>query len=132
MYILILPLLYIFCLTFIGVDYNKRRLETYSDVYELWLEQYQNQVRESTCKQVEGIFNNNIIPALGHYRIDMITPQMCQELVNSWFEKFASYNKITMYTSIIFKYAIEKLDLITKNPIDKIERPKKKSYLKMM
>jgi len=108
-----------------GVNYNKRRLESYSDVYELWLEQYQNQVRASTYKQTNGIFKNNIIPALGHYRIDQISPVMCQQLVNEWFSKFTSYRKMTMYMSIIFKYAI-KLDLLKVNPIDKIEIPKKR------
>lgn len=104
-----------------GVNYNKRKLVTYNDVYELWLEQYKNQVRESTYKQVKSIFRNNIIPALGHYRIDAITPIMCQELTNKWFSKFASYNKIVMYTSIIFNYAVKNLDLIAKNPISVLD-----------
>ena len=109
-----------------GVNYNKRRLETYEDVYELWLEQYINKVRGSTYKQVKGIFNSNIIPALGRYRIDQITPLMCQDLVNALYNKHKTYRKMVMYASIIFDYAKNKLEIIKKNPFNGVEFPKAK------
>lgn len=40
--------------------FKKRQVETYADVYELWIIQYEKTVEESTFIKTAGIFRNHI------------------------------------------------------------------------
>ena len=62
--------------------YKKRQSETYHDIYEMWIEHYQNTVEESTFVKTKSIFKNHILPEMGDYKIDKIDIATCQKHVN--------------------------------------------------
>ena len=64
--------------------YLKKRAETFQDMYDLWVVQYERKVEESTFVKTIGIFRNHILPAIGMYKIDKINFDICQKAVNKW------------------------------------------------
>ena len=97
---------------------------TFQAVYELWLEQYRNTVKESTLQKTLEIFDNHILPAFGTMKMEKITVTYCQKKVNTWFGFHTKYNVMKNYTSSVLKFAI-RMDLMKSNPMDKIVVPRK-------
>ena len=98
--------------------------DTFQAIYELWLQQYRNTVKESTLHKTIQIFKNHILPAFGHMKLDKISAAYCQKKVNEWFGIHTKYNIIRSYTSAVMKFAI-RMDLIKSNPMDKVTLPKR-------
>lgn len=96
---------------------------TYQQVYDLWMEQYKNMVKESTLRETISIFNNHILPVLGNLIITSIDVLHCQRIVNQWFKKrpkrFIRYRN---YSSNVFHYA-QSIKLITENPMTLVTIP---------
>lgn len=104
--------------------FGKQIAETYQDVYDLWIEQYENTVEETTFVNVSGIFKNHILPKLGKYKIEKITVDLCQRCVNDWFKKYTDYRKFTSYASLVFTFAIKR-GYIQNNPMKLVDIPRK-------
>lgn len=102
--------------------FKKKTCETYQDVYDLWLEQYRNTVKESTLVKTVGIFRNHILPVFGKYRIEKVSVLDCQKHVNEWFKKLKRYRMTYTYAAKVFDYAMT-LGLIQKNPMKLITMP---------
>lgn len=98
-------------------------VNSYLDIYNLWIAEYRNTVEESTYVKTTGYFKHHILPAFGSYRIDKITVNYCQTIINDWFKQFKKYHTIMNYASLVFKYAI-KQGLINRNPVDLITYPR--------
>ena len=98
--------------------------DTFQAVYDLWLEQYRNTVKESTLQKTMELFNNHILPAFGNMKMEKITVSFCQKKINEWFKFHSKYNVMKNYTSAVLKFAI-RMDLIKSNPMDKITVPRK-------
>lgn len=62
--------------------YGKVAKDTYRQVYDLWVEHYENTVEDSTFLKTTRIFENHILPAFGEYRIANIDTAICQKHVN--------------------------------------------------
>ncbi|MCT3248133.1 site-specific integrase [Lactiplantibacillus plantarum] len=108
---------------------QKRDNSTYKAVYELWTVEYKATVAESTYVKTTGYFKHHILPAFGNYRIEKITMDYCQQIINGWFKQFKKYQTIMNYASLVFKYAI-KHGLIERNPVDLITYPRHKELVK--
>lgn len=67
--------------------YQKQEPETYQDIYDLWVKQYEKTVEESTFVKTTGIFKNHILPAMHAYKIKKITVDVCQLHVDEWTDK---------------------------------------------
>lgn len=104
-------------------EFRKKSVNTFIDIYNLWIEQYKNTVQESTFVKTKGIFKNHILPSLGEYKIDKINVQLCQKHVNEWFSKLKKFRTLKSYTSKIFEYAIT-LGIIIDNPLKRVTMPK--------
>lgn len=98
---------------------------TFQALYEQWLIEYQNTVKESTLVKTKGYFKHHIIPAFGNMLIDKITIPYTQRVVNQWADEMKKFKTILNYTGMVFEYAI-KLDFIQKNPTKYVTRPKAK------
>lgn len=98
---------------------------TYEEVYNSWVLEYQNTVKESTFVKTKGYFKHHIIPAFGHLQIKKITVDYCQTVVNGWFKEFKKYQSVMNYASLIFKYAVKR-GMIDRNPVDLITYPRRK------
>lgn len=106
---------------------KKERILTYKEVYNLWFEQYQNTVKESTLVKTEENFRIHILPILGNYKIDKINIHLCQKAVNQWFNDLKRFEKVYAYAKKILEYAI-KLEKIEKNPMTLVTLPKRLSF----
>lgn len=105
--------------------YNNNMRYKFKQVYDLWLEQYKNTVKESTLNKTTEIFNHHILPLFGDLYLDKITVIFCQEAVNNWYKSVKKYKAISNYTSRIFEYGIS-INIIDHNPVKKISMPVKK------
>lgn len=105
-------------------EFKKRKVETYTDTYELWIAQYEKSVEESTFIKTTGIFRNHILPSLGAYKIDKMNVDVCQKHVNEWASKLKKFRMVKSYASKVIDYAI-KHGYIKTNPFTLVEMPKK-------
>ncbi|MEO4054490.1 site-specific integrase [Solibacillus sp. CAU 1738] len=108
--------------------FRKKSVESYLDVYDLWMEQYENTVEDSTLLKTERIFKNHILPSFGDYKIAKIDAAICQKYVNQWAKKLQRFRMVKNYAALVIKYAI-KHGLIDKNPFDLVEMPINKSKI---
>lgn len=104
-------------------DFRKKSVETFNDIYLLWVEQYRNTVEASTFVKTTSIFKNHILPSLGDYKIEKVNVQTCQKHVNEWFNKLQKYRTVKSYASKVFDYAVT-LGIITDNPMKRVTMPK--------
>lgn len=105
--------------------YVRPPAETYRDVYDLWVIQYENTVEESTFMKTLSIFKNHMLPQLGYYKIDKINIKICEQTINHWFRKLARYRMVKAYASKVLDYVI-KLELIQSNPMKLVTMPTKR------
>lgn len=103
--------------------FRKQRVETYQDLYDLWILQYKKTVEESTFVKTKGIFRNHILPALGTYKITKMNYDVCQRHVNEWAEKLKAVRKVRSYASLVIDDAIKR-DYIQSNPFALVDVPR--------
>lgn len=102
--------------------FRKTTAETYHDVYNLWIEQYQNTVEESTFVKTSGIFKNHILPAMGAYKIEKINVEVCQRHVNEWYGKLKKYRAVKSYATKVLDFAVKR-GYIPLNPFTLVDMP---------
>lgn len=102
--------------------YQPKTIETYNDIYNVWVEHYENTVQDSTFLKTIRIFKNHILPNMGEYRIEKITTSVCQQHVNQWSKKLKRFNMVKNYASKVLNFAVKHGHLRT-NPFDLVEIP---------
>lgn len=107
---------------------------TFTQVKDMWIEQYKPTVRESTYLRVKFLFDKNISNLFGNKKIQSYNIAYCQEAINKWKEQYSTYKALKCYTSAVFDYA-KKMNLIKENPMKEVtfskgERKQKKTKLK--
>ncbi|WEA38593.1 site-specific integrase [Lysinibacillus fusiformis] len=107
--------------------YKQRSAETYQEVYDLWITQYEKTVEESTFVKTVGYFKNHILPAMGTYRIEKITIAICQKHYNEWASKVQKARTIKSYAKKVLDFAIIH-GLIQTNPFTHVETKIKKPF----
>lgn len=112
------------------VDFEKNGLaheynETFKEVFELWFDNYSKTVKEATSIATERYIRIHVLPTLGSVRVSNITAKMAQKLVNELADKLQVYKVVLQYTSKIIDHAIT-LEIIDKNPFQRVIRPKVK------
>ncbi|EOS7985756.1 Arm DNA-binding domain-containing protein, partial [Enterococcus hirae] len=89
---------------------------TFTQVKDMWIEQYKPTVRESTYLRVKFLFDKNISIFFGNKKIQSYNIAYCQEAINKWKEQYSTYIALKCYTSAVFDYA-KKMNLIKENPM---------------
>ncbi|MBO0456014.1 site-specific integrase [Enterococcus hulanensis] len=112
------------------VEFEKKGLvkqdtSTFKEIYELWYENYKRTVKESTSIATERYMKIHVLPKFGEIQLSKISPLMAQKAVNEWADKLQVYKLIHQYVIKIFDYALA-MELIEKNPFEKVIRPKVK------
>ncbi|AEB29578.1 putative phage integrase [Carnobacterium sp. 17-4] len=105
--------------------FKKSSTSKFKDVYELWIVQYKNTVKESTLNKTLELFNNHILPIFGDLYMDKITVVFCQAALNDWYKRLQKYKAISNYASRIFDYAIT-ISAVEINPFKKVSMPIRK------
>ncbi|MGM0124721.1 hypothetical protein IGI37_002115 [Enterococcus sp. AZ194] len=117
----------------LGLDEEKIRLveekKTYQDIYDLWIVEYTQTVKESTLLKTERLFKNHILPAFSTLYIDEIKPLDVQEQMTAWHKKLAGANTVMNYAGLVFDYAM-RMQIITINPTKIIKKPVRKKKVK--
>lgn len=106
-----------------GENINRTQ-KSFEEIGNMWLEQYVNTVRESTYRKTKEILEVHVYPIIGNKRINTISLNICQVMVNSWAKKYVKFSTYSSYTSKVFKFAM-KHDFIEKNPMELITMPRK-------
>lgn len=99
-------------------------ITTFKEVYELWLEQYQNTVRESTYQRVLTLFDTAILEHFKDVPVKKITIPYCQKIINKWNKKYKDMKAIRIYASNVLDYAVN-LKIISDNPFKYTKQPRK-------
>lgn len=102
--------------------YKKETVETYFDIYSIWIEHYENTVQDSTFLKTVRIFDNHIIPLMADYKISKIDAAICQKHVNQWAKKLKRFRMVKNYAAKVLTFAMKR-GLIEKNPFDLVEVP---------
>lgn len=98
---------------------------TFKDAFELWWDsEYKTNVKESTQHKTMGIFENHILPSFGELNLEGITPQYCQQMINTWRNKLFNFRAVRNYANRVFDYA-KRMDMLKNNPMDKTVMPKR-------
>lgn len=101
----------------------KKETVKFFKVYEMWLNQYEQTVRESSFKTVSLSANKHILNHFKDYYIDKITLNHCQTFTNDLSKKMKSYKVLINILSRIFDYAVMH-KFMTENPTIGIIKPK--------
>src|SRR5699024_2241967 len=107
-----------------GTFFVNKKAETYQDMYELWIKQYEYTVEESTFIKTTRLFKNHILPALSSYKIEIINVDVCQEHVNEWAKKLKNVRILKSYAAKVLDFAIKR-DYIKTNPFAFVDIPVK-------
>lgn len=108
---------------------HEKRLKL-SELIEMWYKVYQPTVKESTFATTKRIVNEHVVKELGNIYLDKLSVIQCQKAVDKWFRDApGTYKKYIFYTSDAIEYAI-KLEIIDKNPMKNVVRPKVKNVHK--
>lgn len=99
-------------------------IETFQQLYELWLDQYKNTVKESTLEKTLLIFKLHILPVFEGIQLKRLNIPFCQKVVNTWYETNAKYKLFLNYTNRILDYGV-KMSILMDNPARKVDIPKK-------
>ena len=108
--------------------YKKERAETYQELYDLWVVQYENTVEESTFVKTTGLFKNHILPSMGAYKIEKITIDICQKHVNEWAGKLKKFRTVKSYAAKVLDFAVTR-GYIQTNPFMHVETAIKKKAI---
>lgn len=108
--------------------YKQERAETYQELYDLWIVQYENTVEESTFVKTTGLFKNHILPSMGAYKIEKITIDICQKHVNEWAAKLKNFRAVKSYAAKVLDFAIKR-DFLQTNPFTYVEVPVNKKQV---
>ena len=104
---------------------NKSKELTFQEVYDLWIVNYEQTVKESSFVKTKEQFANHILPAFGALKINKISIDIAQKFANEKVKRFVLYREFINNASRICDYAI-KLGYLQDNPFKKITVPKRK------
>ncbi|EJD8473359.1 TPA: site-specific integrase [Staphylococcus pseudintermedius] len=100
-------------------------ITTFEEVYKLWLEQYENTVRESTYQRVLTLFDTAILKHFKDVPVKKITVPYCQKVINKWNKQYSDMKAVRIYASNVLNYAVN-LKIIADNPFNYTKAPRKK------
>lgn len=113
--------------TFIGPA--KMKME---ELAEKWLRMKSRDIQETTYIGYEHLINKHIKPYFSQVRIDKVRPLEIVEFYNNLYDKAGlsgtTVQKIHILLNCFFEYA-QKMELISKNPVDPVDRPKEEERI---
>ncbi|APT44485.1 site-specific integrase [Bacillus safensis] len=99
---------------------------TFKQVFDNWWASHSRTLKPSTLYSLGSKFNKHILPRLGHLRIQDITKEYCQKMIDEIAEQINSVNDVKIQANQVFKYAV-RMEYIVKNPMEHVIIPKKEA-----
>lgn len=111
-----------------GLEEEKEgKIQTFKQLFELWLSQQRFDVKESTLLDQERFAKNHILPMIGDIKLSELTVLTCQKLVNNAYSSdLKRYNYVRSLTAQILRYG-ESIEVVKDNPMRKTVLPRKKA-----
>lgn len=101
---------------------------TFANVYQQWFDNsYKDTVQSSTLYKTKQIFDCHILPEIGDMKINQITSEFLQPIVDQWANKYTKLNIISRYADRVFKYAYT-IKIINADPFDHVLLPKRNKH----
>lgn len=105
---------------------RKSDIVTFDDAYNMWIQQYEHTVKESSFATTLRIFDKHILPYFTGIKLAKLTPAYCQKVINKWFNAgLKSYVKYRNYASKVLTYAVS-LEALDRNPFNNIITPRRR------
>lgn len=104
-------------------EYKHEQPKTFDELYHVWFDQYQKNVKESTLSFVMQTYKKQIKPFLGDKYLDHITPFCCQKMIDSWAKKYKLFSHYRALTKQIFDFGV-RMEICKTNPVGKTVLPK--------
>lgn len=96
----------------------------FADVWEMWHESYKLTIRLHTDTMVMSYNKNHIAPYFGGKRLQDITTQFCQYMMDQWYnDGYQQSNQYMQLVSKVFEYAI-RMGITDTNPTKSVVKPK--------
>lgn len=103
---------------------------TYQYLYDMYIDYYKNTVKESTFQKTKTIFEINILPIFGDYKVKNITPIMCQNFYKDITTKYVSGGSYFNYAKSVLDYG-NTLNIVNVNPFENVLKSRKKERSKV-
>jgi integrase len=98
-----------------------------SDFFKIWERDYVKiNLKPTTCRCYMSLSRTYIIPAIGHLQMKQVSTKTCQDIINNAFNNgsaLATLKDIRNVLHTSFDYAVNTLQLIKVNPVDKVKLP---------
>lgn len=105
-------------------DITKPKLITFGQLSKEYWENYQLTVRTTTADMVKSLVKAHVTPELDHYRINLITPEIMQQVVNKWARQMpALWTRAYNYVQQVYQFG-KKKGVVTRDPTMLITRPR--------
>lgn len=104
-------------------DYSDKRLpstDTVKTYFSMWMKEYQyNKLKPLSYDRLESTVNTHILPNIGGMKIDKVTRDHIQALINQLYKKqklsYSSVKKVYVALNSCYKHALM-ADVVAKNP----------------
>lgn len=102
-----------------------------ADYLDLWINNYCiPNLKSVTVTNYRKKIKNHIIPYIGNYKINAITPYIIQEMLNKIHQEGYSRNTLVVIKGILsnsFNYAVQPLGYLKSSPVVYVKLPKKEN-----
>ncbi|KLV18479.1 tyrosine-type recombinase/integrase [Bacillus altitudinis] len=99
---------------------------TFKQVFDNWWISHSKTLKPSTQYTLGSKFKKHILPRFGHLKIQDITKEYCQKMIDEIAEQIDSVNDVKIQANQVFKYAV-RMDYIVNNPMEHVIIPKKEA-----
>lgn len=99
-----------------------RNLITFQQVYDDWLPRYKQSIRDTTYFNIHRSFEHYILPTFGNMYVNKITIKDCQNAIDTWSGKIASYKPLFERARKVLDEAV-RYEYIESNPMRKVVLP---------
>jgi integrase len=105
---------------------TKSKVDTFNNVYEMWLRTYKTDVSQATLDHTTQRYVNHVLPRWGSMRVDKINVVVIKQWLNELHDNGTSDNSIKLALSDLRRVLSEavELGLIKHNPAIDVKRPK--------
>ena len=107
-----------------GIEKIEKKQPTFTEIYEMWFDTYQDEVKDSTLAATKDIFRLHILPNFGDYLIDKIQYSHIQKWVKEKAKTHVKYKEFHGYLESVIVYAKSK-GFRSDNPCEGISFPTK-------
>ena len=104
---------------------NKLNVKTVDDLFNAWFEAKKGNVKNTSLSTYQVPYVKHLKPVLGNIKLDKLSPYILQKTLNNLGKKYSNMVRFTRTLNMLFRYAV-KMEIMTTNPMDKVDRPKGK------